>query len=282
MSPNAPARDQITRRPADRQGMPRTGLESRLAVTGLLLATSAAFAQSGPELRRVDPGIGDVDPQQISLRSFEIDLRQPLGFDLVYEGMRHDPFAGPFDRGERYLTRSSGAINAVFPRSSYVPTQSGYVPEIPAGTIFYIGDPAESLRGPGADVPRSNRSPTQTSTQGGVQSHAFNRASGTQFRTAPIGRRRDLSVRAPQSHQPVQNRRNEQPTIQLDPPTRVETRLAESLTIWSNEAYRQRRVTHLLESAEESERPSEAPRTPDASPASSEDEPAATTPTEGD
>jgi hypothetical protein len=194
--------------------------------------------------------------------------------------MRHDPYAGPFDRGERYLTRSSGAINAVFPRSSYVPTQSGFVPEIPAGTIFYIGDPVETLRGPSpgsqgptavstpASAPSTRDSAQFDSTQahGGAQAHdAPNKASGTQFRTNPIGLRRDLSVRAPRRHQSVQHR-GDAAGLQK-PPTRVETRLAESLTIWGNEAYRQRRVTHLLESAGKTEMVSElsTPSAPDAS-----------------
>lgn len=94
----------------------------------------------GSGYRLVDPGFGDVDSLQNSLRQIDmrVDLRREVGWEKVYHGP------------DGKLWRYSGGLGASFPRSQYafVP-RVGVVTEIPAGTVFHIGasaPSAESMR----------------------------------------------------------------------------------------------------------------------------------------
>lgn len=91
---------------------------------------------NGSGYRALDPGFEDVGPLGQSLQLQRIDIRQDQNFARVY---------GVNDGTGRYVRRD-GAINAVFPQSDYATfnQRSGAVtvPLVPAGTIFYIGDPA--------------------------------------------------------------------------------------------------------------------------------------------
>ncbi|MGD9692337.1 MAG: hypothetical protein AB7G17_12945 [Phycisphaerales bacterium] len=94
----------------------------------------------GSGYRLVDPGFGDVDSLQNSLRQIDmrVDLRREVGWEKVYQGP------------DGKLWRYSGGLGASFPRSQYafVP-RVGVVTEIPAGTVFHIGasaPSAESMR----------------------------------------------------------------------------------------------------------------------------------------
>jgi len=237
----------------------KTEVTSRSAILPILMTCAGlapgALGQVRPDLQRVDPGVEDVGPQQISLRSFEVDLRSPLGFDLIYEGMRHDPYAGPFAPGQRYLTRSSGAVNAVFPRSSYVPTRAGYAPEIPAGTIFYIGDPAEALRGPTSHAPGFGNQARGQRVQGADPRGARSRASA-QIVGSAVDSRLDLSMPA----EPAEAPRKDQTQVEPSPPEPA----MRIMSIWGNDTYRSERVKRLIESAAELETdPDSASESPD-------------------
>jgi len=96
----------------------------RLAAILLTLATPA-LAQ---DLRPVEPDFGDTDPLRTNLRRLQDPLVAPNGFDRVFA----DDERGVF-------MRISGAVRAVFPRSSYVTTPYGNLPIFPAGTVFEIG-----------------------------------------------------------------------------------------------------------------------------------------------
>lgn len=87
-----------------------------------------------PPLEPVQQGTVDANPLAAPASVQPLDLRLPLGFDRVYRVVE----PGRSMLNQRYA-RSSGALTAVFPRSQYTPTRDGVVPEIPAGTIFYIG-----------------------------------------------------------------------------------------------------------------------------------------------
>ncbi|MFO0833388.1 MAG: hypothetical protein U0638_00345 [Phycisphaerales bacterium] len=103
-------------------------------------ALFAAFGAIGmaplaePPLEPVQQGTVDANPLAAPANVQPLDLRLPLGFDRVYRVVE----PGRSMLNQRYA-RSSGALTAVFPRSQYTPTRDGVVPEIPAGTIFYIG-----------------------------------------------------------------------------------------------------------------------------------------------
>jgi hypothetical protein len=110
----------------------------------LVLAASASRGQATfwqnpvlPGLRRIDEGGADRGPLSDSQRVAPVDLRVPTGFQGVYQFDRPTPFGKP----EAMFARTSGGLTAVFPRSVYVESRGGLVPEIPAGTVFMIGKP---------------------------------------------------------------------------------------------------------------------------------------------
>lgn len=108
-----------------------------VVLCALGLASSPSFE---PPLQPVPQGTVDANPLAAPANVQPLDLRLPLGFDRVFRVME----PGRSMLNQRYA-RSSGAITAVFPRSQYAPTRDGVIPEIPAGTIFYIGGLPDDL-----------------------------------------------------------------------------------------------------------------------------------------
>lgn len=104
----------------------------------LAVVMTAVLAQpqfgGGPALRRVDEGVSDRDPLSVSMRSQQVDMRQPIGFSGVYQVEGRDMFV-----------RRSGAIWAVFPRGLYGSDDGKAVVLAPAGMTFSIGTP-QALR----------------------------------------------------------------------------------------------------------------------------------------
>ncbi|MBX3375771.1 MAG: hypothetical protein KF678_02055 [Phycisphaeraceae bacterium] len=94
---------------------------------------AALVAQPVP----VEPGKEDVNPHALTMRRIELDLRKPVDFDNLYQISKADAFG----RGQRLFMRIDGGVTAVFPRSVYSGAVSGGVPEIPPGTVFWIGVP---------------------------------------------------------------------------------------------------------------------------------------------
>ena len=107
-------------------------------------AVIALCLMAQPE--RIDPGYADVSPHAISVKRMELDLRLPTGFDGVYQFSQQNAIG----QTQNLFMRIDGALTAVFPRSVYVPTEVGMVPDIPPGTVFHIGPVVEQRR----DKPR--------------------------------------------------------------------------------------------------------------------------------
>lgn len=107
-----------------------------LSLTHTLLAQTLppgiVVPQTGVNNRPLDQGIEDLDSLSTSLRVMPIDLRD----DDRFEYLRRDP------RLPGQYVRRAGGLVATFPISRYLPTQNGTLVEIPAGTVFHIGDPA--------------------------------------------------------------------------------------------------------------------------------------------
>lgn len=93
------------------------------------------------ELVPVDAFVEDASGLSTSLRDVQYGIQVPFGFEQL---MREDTPAG------RYVRRAAG-LWAVFPRSEYVVTGSGYIATWPADTRFHIGPPRRSE--PAAIVP---------------------------------------------------------------------------------------------------------------------------------
>lgn len=202
---------------------------NRFATMLLLLVAGTAHAQvlnmRGLELRPVEPGVADVDPLAQSFRLLRNDARLSTNFERVYEITSRSPgsnLAGVHD--PRYFVRFAGGVAAVFPRSEYIATRRGPVAAVPAGTVFSIGGPIERLIGGGMGEQIARVNPNYV----------------------------DLSARMPATYSAAPA---SQPTLQAKPLARrvdAEEQRApvnEPRSLWTDEAYRQRRIEALVEQA---------------------------------
>jgi hypothetical protein len=103
------------------------------------LLHGGAVAQFGrePLLRRVEEAFSDRDPLASSLRQIDVDLRQPAGFNALYQV-----------EGKEVFIRRAGAVWAVFPRGRYTRHDGKTVVQAPAGMTFSIGPPSALLTEP--------------------------------------------------------------------------------------------------------------------------------------
>ena len=97
----------------------------------LLVFGSSAFGQA----KLVDQSVEDVDPLATSLRLLQPQLRQDTDFTLLYSDPRYPG----------WYYRRDGAITAFVPQGDYFATRDGIYSAIPAGTIFFIGDPSPEM-----------------------------------------------------------------------------------------------------------------------------------------
>lgn len=176
-----------------------TSKHARCLLIAALTATCAAAAVQ-PEAKPVDPGVADVGPFGMSFRRMRVDFRKPLGFDRVYE-LEPDSIAPArtTPAGPAKFARISGALTAVFPRSTYAVTREGQlVPTIPAGTLFVVGNPA-------GGSPTSNPRAAATSTTSGA-TYAASRQAAPNARTAAnnaVDRTRPFLESAPTDRTPA-------------------------------------------------------------------------------
>jgi hypothetical protein len=141
------------RRGREGEGAQEVLIRMLASVIALAAVVASATAQEVPPgLTPVEQGVADVDPLSTSLRSLQVDLRIPAGFETVYHGAREDRF------GQRsgFFARISGGITAVFPLSRYSIVPGGIEPEVPAGTVYYLGDPPQTWM-PEQREPAGNR-----------------------------------------------------------------------------------------------------------------------------
>lgn len=113
------------------------------AAGGQPAGSGAGLLKEGVQPRPVEQGVGDVNPLQLSNRVLPVDLRRPTGWERVYR-LSGDPRK---DGGKGLFARFDGGIAAVFPWSTYVPTEDGVKRPVPAGTTYYIGTLPDGLRG---------------------------------------------------------------------------------------------------------------------------------------
>lgn len=138
--------------------MPRT-LGRFLGLAGAGVCAGAALGQSvqvPPGAQKVEAGIGDMGAVPgVSRIDMRRDLRQNRGFGDVFRMDMQRPYAGPGGTSSMFF-RIDGGIAAVFPEGTYTNDLSrGGRPEIPPGTIFYVGGLPDSMTGP----PPTVRSP---------------------------------------------------------------------------------------------------------------------------
>jgi hypothetical protein len=129
----------------------RMGSNRVIAVAAAALAMpGAAGAQLLPNakitpLKRVEPAVGDQGPMSTPGRMAPVDLRVNQGFEDVYSFDQTDEFG----HMQTYYARRDGALIAVFPKAAYAESDKGLLAEIPAGTIWMLGDLSERAAKPG-------------------------------------------------------------------------------------------------------------------------------------
>jgi len=166
-----------------------------------------------PRMKPVDGGVADMGPLSTQGRSLSPGLRQPSGFDRVYE-VEID--------GKKYFARQNGSTVAVFPRSAYSKNNGRTTTLVPAGTVFYLGGLPDNAR---------PVSPEEMSA---------NYAGRPQDLAMPLksqDTRVDLSAAAQSARGQV---RNQPITLDLPP---------SSGNVWENESYRVQRTGQLIDAA---------------------------------
>jgi len=120
---------------------------STLALAAIVACSGVAHAQFAPThpgllglanesangngFRRVDQGFDDVSLLGQSFILQPINLRRDTDFDRIYD----------VGDGSGRFVRRSGALNAVFSQSEYANQRGRVTATVPAGTIYYIGEP---------------------------------------------------------------------------------------------------------------------------------------------
>lgn len=110
---------------------------SILAVPTLLCVLVHGQDGNQPRMKPVDGGVADMGPLSGPGRALSPGLRQPSGFDRVYE-VEID--------GKKYFARQNGSTVAVFPRSAYSRVDGRTTTLVPAGTVFYLGGLPDNAR----------------------------------------------------------------------------------------------------------------------------------------
>lgn len=119
----------------------RAGRRAYVLVSVALVAYCAANGHGqGLVLEPVLSGEQDTGPLHASLGVPYTDLRSPLNFDRVYR-VRGDLRRFGITPGQEMYARASNGMVAVFPKSEYVATARGSIAQVPAGTVWVIGEP---------------------------------------------------------------------------------------------------------------------------------------------
>lgn len=185
-------------------------------------------------LRLVDQGVEDQSLLSASTRRVPMDLRQPLGFDQLFQIM------GPGGRlethgisstGDASYVRISGGLTASFTRSTYAEIGGGLQLLIPPGTVFSIGQ--AQAWGPGGSLgallrPHTNAANTSAPT-------AMARGVSRSARSVPTAQINNAS-QGRTSNAPSSESRNHAGTTEPE----------QSESLWTNEPYRRRVLDRLF------------------------------------
>ncbi len=135
-----------------------------LGAATLAVGGSTAVIPDGPPAGwvRVQQGVADAGPLHVDMRVQPLELRDPMDYDSVYRWTGSDGTGGTTE----YFARISGAVTAVFPQSVYIDAAEGVRSAVvPPGTVYYIGELPENLRGdPPPPIRIAQRQPTQLSS----------------------------------------------------------------------------------------------------------------------
>lgn len=180
-----------------------------------LLAASAAQAQvTAHDLPQIQQGGLDVSPLAYQHIVMPLELEVPNDFETIYQ------VSGP--TGEVQFVRFAGGTAAVFPRSVYLPTSEGILPDIPPDTIFYIDG-----------LPPSYGSPDEVGP-------AWTSPSLVSYQVTPFAHRA-VNMRPAEQAAPV---RPAAPASDARP----------AYSVWISDTHRRKRVSALLHAAADARR----------------------------
>lgn len=187
-------------------------------------------------MRPVEQGVTDMGPLSGPGRVLSPGLRQPSGFDRVYE-VEID--------GKKYFARQNGATVAVFPRSDYTSFRGRVMPTVPAGTVFYLGGlPAnarplspEEMPANWAGQPQNLAMPAKS-----PDNRVDLSASAASAQAAPQAGTAQPFSQAPAQQPSAQSAREQPRGVSFDVPP-------SSGSIWQSEAYRVQRTGQLIDAA---------------------------------
>jgi len=191
----------------------KTRIAGIITVSALVCLMVRGQDSNQPKMKPVDGGVADMGPLSGPGRSLSPGLRQPSGFDRVYE-VEID--------GKKYFARQNGSTVAVFPRSAYSRDDGRLTALVPAGTVFYLGGLPDNAR---------PVSPEEMS---------LNYAGRPQNLAMPV-KSQDTRVDLSASAQSARGQARNQPISFDVPPS--------SGSVWENENYRVQRTGQLIDAA---------------------------------
>jgi hypothetical protein len=193
------------------------------------------------QIKRVEGGVGDVDPLGISLKQLSVDLRQPVGFGGVYQVP-----ASRSPTGRPAFARMSGATTAVFDQSTYVPSRGGPTAGIPPGTVFYIGGLPRQAPTQVGDTNVGLLELTQVDMRAPLLVDTTAGANKVQASPVSTGE----AANEPQARSPADRVASAWPKdAGASAPPSDEQRVPAGANVWGDETYRAARVTQLLREA---------------------------------
>jgi len=210
----------------------------------VLSAASVSHAQNAPNtrsqtgnglgLQSLDQGTDDIGPLGQSFLLQPIELRTETLFDNIFR----------IDDGTGRLVRRAGALNAVFSQSDYVQITprrgSPYtIPVVPAGTVYYIGDPIEVDLAQNPDITPTGHTTEQLMSVPLRKNMVAPRSQRLLGRSLALGEQ--FVLLAPDSPSPA-----ELASIEHAPPTPIEAehRVGRD-DVMTNEKYRKSRINEL-------------------------------------
>ena len=216
---------------------PRRALHGVLMLCMLSGIVSAASAQEPlhQELVPVDSFVEDSSDLSTSLRQVEYGIQIPYGFEQLMQENTPDG---------RFVRRAAG-LWAVFPRSEYIATDSGYIATWPAGTYFHIGPPRRSTAASVATpLIGSKERVDPGKSEEGLQAESI--VSNAMIAESSDGRF---------TTDPVDENPTDESTVSMPAPPRIEMVRVRFL---SDSVYRNARLQSLVESAQAARGPSES------------------------
>lgn len=207
---------------------------------------------SQPPLTPVDPG-QDINPLAVGLRPQRVDLRGPSGFDRLYRVAPGTVIGGVVVKDGGYA-RISGSTVVVFPRGEYTRVAQGVArADVPPGTMYLQASNIDELIG----SPQDRATDARTAPRSGASAAARRPSLGAQPPSSSLPRALNARVGAPgQTLSSSSSQAASSPEFDsTSASTQTSSAISAVPNLWADDAYRQRRISALIEAAFVSQTP---------------------------